>query len=262
MVSAFEHRRPFIGFPGFAFMFRRRIIISNRTDGPQTVTRAALEDDFHHFRVEVTGIGGRVSKVGGEAPRKPYTLCSHAIGQLEVLVGMPLAGTSHEVTRVTDPTGQCTHLFELAGLAIAAAARGTPRRQYDIAVPPRVADRTHPTLARDGIHCLEWSVVGSVIEGPAPYAGVGLYQGMARWALSTLDAEEAEAALVLRRGTGISRGRGMNLDAQVHAQPTGNCFAQQPQRAQQAIRVVGSTLDFAAHPADLCADDLAWLAFA
>jgi Protein of unknown function (DUF2889) len=250
-----------IGFLRFEYMFRRRIIISNWPGETQTLTRAALEDDFHHFRVEVTSVAGHVSQVRGEALRKPYTLCSNAIDRLTALVEMPLSLSSHEVTRATDPSEQCTHLLELAGLAIAAAARGTLRRQYDVTVPERIADRTHPTLDRDGEPYLEWAVLGTVIEEPARYAGISIYHGMARWALGTLPADEAEAALVLRRATGISKGRGVNLDAQVHAKPTGNCFVQQPHRAPHAIRVIGSTLDFATRPVDLCADDLGWLDF-
>lgn len=242
-------------------MFRRRIVISNQIGTLQSVTRAALEDDFHHFRVEVTSARGQVTQIDATSPRRPYTLCADAAGQLQALVGMPLSPTAHEVTRVADASEQCTHLFELAGLAIAAAACGTAKRQYDIEVPMRVNDRTHSTLARDGVPLLEWNVLGTVIQGPPPYSGVDLYHGMARWALTTLSTEEAEAALVLRRATGIAKGRGMNLDAQVHASPNGNCFAQQPARAPWAIRIVGSTLDFAARPADLCADDKVWLAF-
>jgi hypothetical protein len=236
-------------------MFRRRIVIRSRTETSQHVTRAALEDDFHHFRVEVTSAHGQVSSIEAASPRRPYTLCAQAAGQLQALVGMTLTQTAHEVTRITDASEQCTHLFELSGLAIATAARGTLRRQYDIEVPMRVNDRTHSTLARDGVLLLEWNVLGTVIQGPPPYAGIDLFHGMARWALTTLSGEEAEAALVLRRATGIAKGRGMNLDAQVHARPNGNCFAQQPVRAEQAIRIVGSTLDFATRPADLCADD-------
>jgi hypothetical protein len=243
-------------------MFRRRIVISSEKCPSQTRVRAALEDDFHHFRVEVTAENGRVSKIGGSAVRRPYTLCGSAVARLDALLGMPLSPIAHEVTRVTDGAEQCTHLFELAGLAIAAAARGTLRRQYDVEVPMRVHDRTRSKLLRDGVTLLEWDLLGTVIQAPAPYCGVDLYHGMARWALTNLPAEEAEAALVLRRSTGISKGRGMNLDAQVHARPNGNCFSQQPQRAASALRIVGSTWDFAATPERLCADDLAWLAFA
>ena len=242
-------------------MFRRRIAIRSKTKGVACHVRAALEDDFHHFRVEVVAIDGHVAQILAEAPRRPYSLCSHAIAQLDVLLGMPLSPVAHAVTRMTDPTDQCTHLFELAGLAIAAAARGIVRRQYDVEVPTRINGRTLPTLIRDGEALLAWEVQGTVIQSPAPYVGVNLNQGMARWALGTLAQDEAEAALVLRRCTGISKGRGINLDNQPHAQPNGHCFSQQPQRASQAIRMVGSTWDFAQTAERLCADDQTWLEF-
>ncbi|GAA7766870.1 hypothetical protein RN01_28255 [Cupriavidus sp. SHE] len=242
-------------------MFRRRIIVSSKPGTTQPLVRAALEDDFHHFHVEVHAADGHVARIAGWALRQPYTSCGAAAARLDELIGMPLSRVAHEVTRVADGSEQCTHLFELAGLAIAAAACGTARRQYDVEVPMRVAGRTQPRLARDGVNVLAWTVQDTVIAAPAPYAGIDLNLGMARWALSTLPAEEAEAALVLRRCTGISRGRGKPLDAQVHASPSGRCYSQQPVRAMKALRVVGSTWDFATTPEALCADDLEWLAF-
>lgn len=242
-------------------MFRRRIILSSQFTPAQILVRAALEDDFHHFRVELASRDGVVSGISATAPRRPYSLCGNAVGQLDLLLGMPLSPIAHEVTRVTDASDQCTHLFELTGLAIAATARGTARRQYDIEVPNRVDRRTQPSLARDGVPMLAWEMLDTVIQGPAPYTGMDLYQGMARWALGTLPPDEAEAALVLRRATGISKGRSMNLDAQVHAVPNGNCFSQQPRHAAQALRMKGSTWDFAGTPERLCLDDQDWLAF-
>ncbi|UUZ70690.1 DUF2889 domain-containing protein [Polaromonas sp. P1(28)-8] len=242
-------------------MFRRRIIIHSEFIASQTRVRAVLEDDFHHFRVELVSMNGVVSGISATAPRRPYSLCGNAVVQLDLLLGMTLSPIAHEVTRVTDPTEQCTHLLELTGLAIAAAARGTARRQYDVEVPGRVDQRTQARLSRDGVPLLEWDVLDTVIQGPAPYTGMGLYQGMARWALSTLSPDEAEAALVLRRATGISKGRGMNLDAQIHAHPNGHCFSQQPRRATQALRMMGSTWDFADRAGRLCLDDQDWLAF-
>jgi hypothetical protein len=242
-------------------MFRRRIVLRSEFQGTECHMRAALEDDFHHFRVEVVSVDRHVTQILAEAPRRPYSLCSHAIAQLDVLLGMELSPVAHAVTRQTDPTDQCTHLFELAGLAIAAAARGIQRRQYDVEVPPRIAGRTCPTLLRDGVQLLAWEVQDTVIQSPASYAGVDLNQGMARWALTHLPQDEAEAALVLRRCTGISKGRSINLDNKPHAQPNGHCFSQQPQRASQAIRMVGSTWDFAHTAERLCADDQAWLDF-
>jgi len=162
--------------------------------------------------------------------------------------------------RLTNPTEQCTHLLDLAGLAVAAAARSIALRRYDIAVPRRVEGRTLATLDKDGIPILAWELMDTTIIGPAPYQGVSLREGMAAWALAHLPEEEAEAALLLRRCALISLARVKNLDAQIHAEPTGRCFAQQPGRAAQGLRTADSVLDFTAAAQDLCATDGDWLA--
>ena len=243
-------------------MFRRRIILNKQVNDAQVRVRAALEDDFHHFRVEVFCVDGCVTRVEAHGLRTPYSLCSQAATRLDQLVGMPVTPVAHEVTRVTDANEQCTHMFELAGLAVAAAARSALRRQYDISVPMPNAGLTRPRLWRDDVLLLAWEVQGTVIQGPEPYLGVDIYRGMARWALGTLSADEAEAALVLRRCTGISKGRGMKLDDQAHAVPNAHCFSQQPERATLALRMKGSTWDFADQPERLCRNDTDWLAFA
>lgn len=239
--------------------FRRRVdIIASVANGWGEV-RAALEDDFHHFRVWVRHNHGEVVAIGGEALRYPYSMCPQACDQLQQLLGMPLDRVAHSVTRQTDASHQCTHLLDLAGLAIAAAARGTSVRRYDIQVDRRINQRTHATLLRDNSEALAWDVNGTLIEGPSPYTGVNLREGMARWALNTLTEEDAEAALLLRRCTTISMGRAFNLDDQVHAESSDRCYSQQAERAEQALRMKGSTLDFSHRRGELCAQDQAWL---
>jgi hypothetical protein len=240
--------------------FRRRIGIHSTGDATRGEVRACLEDDFHHFRVRVAHGDGKVQQVDGWAVRHPYSTCPLAAKQLSHLAGAPLNGLAHSVMRLTDPSEQCTHLMELAGLAIAAAARTIALRWYDIEVPRRVAGRTLATLDRDGAPMLAWDLLDTTIVGPAPFHGVSLRKGMAAWALASLPAEEAEAALILRRCALISLGRAMNLDAQVHAEPTGRCFVQQPGRAAQVLRIVASIIDFSDSAKDLCATDREWLA--
>ncbi|CAN7759826.1 DUF2889 domain-containing protein [Pseudorhodoferax sp. LjRoot39] len=251
--------------------FRRRIVIVHRMHTGQAPgaedaageARACLEDDFHHFRVSVLHRGGRVQAVQASAPRTPYTLCGIAAEQLQRLQGMALSPVAGSVSRVTDASDQCTHQFDLAGLAIAAAASARPRREYDIEVEDRVGARSRAAILRDGRLLLEWMLDGSTIAGPVPFEGVSLKAGFARLVHARLPVDDAEAAIALRRCALISLGRGKPLDQQLHAAPTGLCFAQQPQRAPQALRVVGSTWDFsdAARRSDLCADDGDWLAF-
>lgn len=239
--------------------FRRRIELAGRHDSQGGQVRAVLEDDFHHFRVVLDHRGGQVTAVRGEAPRHPFSACPGAAPELQRLAGMRLDDIAHSVNLYTDATQQCTHMFDLAGLAAAAAARGDRARRYDIEIPRHVGGRTHAFLERDGRLLLDWSVENSTILGPDPYTGVDMRQGMARWALGTLPADEAEAALVLRRCALISLGRLKDIDKEPHAHPTGRCYAQQPQRAPQAIRMLGSTWDFSAQAEALCLDDQAWL---
>lgn len=241
--------------------FRRRIIIESRIAGARGEARAVLEDDFHHFRVALQHQEGRIARVDGDAPRHPYSACPAAIGELPLLVGTRLDAVASAVTRATDASGQCTHLLDLAGLAIAAAVRGEGRRQYDIDVPDRVDGRTRARLRRDGQLVLWWDVEHDRIVGPDDWAGVSLREGFARRALATGSIDDSEAAIVLRRGAAISIGRKFELDLQVHARETGLCFAQQPARATQALRMVGSTLDFSARETALCASDACWLGF-
>lgn len=240
-------------------IFRRRIqlhALHNTTGG---VVRAALEDDFHHFLLELKYKHGEVAEIRAEAPRHPYSVCPGAVGPLEALIGMHLDPIANAVTRHSNASLQCTHLFDLAGLAIALAARGDKWRTYDIEVPRHVAGRTRATLLRDDGWRLEWWVHEEQIEAPQSYAGVNLRQGMARWVLSTLPQDEAEAALVLRRCALIALGRLRDVDADAHAHATGRCYAQQPERAERALRIIGSTQDFSARPETLCSADVVWL---
>jgi hypothetical protein len=242
-------------------VFRRRILIATDPNLPGSRYRAALEDDFHHFRVELVVRNGLIASLQAQAPRHPYSLCPSASDQLQLLVGTAPETSAHAVIRQVDQRQQCTHMLELSGLTAAAAARTLSQRRYDVEVPLRVQGRTRACLNRDGIPLLSWDIQDMDIAAPAPYSGIGLRQGMARWALNNLPEDMAEAALVLRRCAVISIGKNRPLDAQKHARSTDACYAQQHDRAPMAIRQVGSTWNFTWQPDQLCRDDQEWLAF-
>ncbi|WP_079437243.1 DUF2889 domain-containing protein [Zoogloea sp. LCSB751] len=242
-------------------VFRRRIEISSRSTIEEGEVRAALEDDFHHFRALVRHRHGCVTAVGGSSPRHPFTACPAAAGQLEALVGMPLTAVANSVIRHVDASLQCTHLLDLAGLAIATMASGLSRRSYEIEVPRNELGVTAAHLVRDDGYHLDWLLDGQMIVAPEPFSGLSLREGFARQILSKLPTEEAEAALVLRRCAVIGAGRLKNIDLEPHAKPTGRCYSQQPERAPLAIRIVGSTQDFTDSPIALCREDTCWLAF-
>ncbi|HKA93744.1 MAG TPA: hypothetical protein VKE97_08065, partial [Acidimicrobiia bacterium] len=164
---------------------------------------------------------------------------------------------------VADPRMNCTHQFDLAGLCVSQAARGTERRLYDVELPAAVDDTTQPRLWRDGQLVLAWTLTWHdgrrrLVDSPpfdeAPWRG-----GFFRWADDTLDPDDAEAAIVLRRACEIGMGRGMDLDAYDSAAELGPfmgpvCYTMQRDVAPVAFRNRGSIRDFARHP-DALLDD-------
>jgi len=232
-------------------MFRRRIRVVTVRDG---VVVAELEDDFHHFRVRLGHDGTIVTSIDGEAVRNPWTSCAAAGSQLFELVGMPLSRSSVAVGQHTEVRQNCTHMFDLAGLAVAHAAAGRTQRVYDITVPDRErGSTTVARLERDGEEILAWQIAGTTIVSPEPFAGQPLRGGFIAWATSTLDDETAEAALVLRRACDISMGRLQDLD--IYDDPTplmsfmeGSCYTFRRGTAEVSLRVKGSARDFTDTP--------------
>jgi hypothetical protein len=163
-----------------------------------------LEDDFHHFRVRVEHDGAVVTLVQADARRWPWTTCPDAAGPLHSLEGMELSPRCLAVGKVADPKLNCTHMFDLAGLCVAHAARGGPigtTRQYDIEIPAEVrrGESAMVTCVRDGEPLHEWHVEQWKLVGPEPFASAPWRGGFFRWADETLSADEAEGAIVTRR---------------------------------------------------------------
>jgi hypothetical protein len=240
-------------------VYRRRIRLVATEPG---VVRAELEDDYHHFRCTLTHADGVITGCEGEAVRHPWTTCPGAMGLLRSLIGSPLDARSTAILGRVRGNEHCTHLVDLAGLAIAHAYAGRARREYDLTVPDRVGTRSEPVLARDGEVFLHWVVEGATIVDPPPFAGVGVTGGFREFVDRELDVDTAEAAVVLRRGTMISWGRSMQLDdARVAADlgdtMLGSCHTFTVGTAERAERQMRSTWDFTSAP-DRLLDD-GWL---
>jgi Protein of unknown function (DUF2889) len=252
--------------------YRRRIRLRTLDAGSSGgAVEAALEDDFHQFTVVVGHDTRVVTDVEASAGRWPWSTCPSAGVQLDLLVGMELSPRCTAVAAVTDPRWQCTHQFDLAGLAVAHAFRagagndgsGNERRQYDIEVPPAMpsGERT-PRLWRDGELLLEWTIgYGVGLTAPAPFTDAPWRGGFIKWADATFAPDAAEAAIVLRRACDIGMGRGMDLEGYRSAEElagimTGVCYTMQPEIMPVAIRNIGSIRDFADHPDALLGDEL------
>lgn len=245
-------------------VLRRRIaVVTRKRDEGAHEARAAVEDDFHHFRVTILSRDGLVESTATQSLRTPTIICGQAGQRLSELRGMALDPASASVLKHTDARLQCTHMIDLAGLAVAALSHGTAFRQYDAEIDDRTPDRIRRArLSRDGKPVLEWELNGYAVKDPERYAGLSLGAGFTGWTQDRLQEEEAEAALVLRRAVFISNGRTVDLDEPGRRTgPLGGCWAWQPERANKALRNVGSTHDFTHRPEALLEEDQTWLAF-
>jgi hypothetical protein len=222
--------------------FVRRLTFARRDDGSVV---GALEDHVHHFEVtvRVTSDGTRVGAIGGRAVRAPWSLCPGATALLDELVGAPVG----IAPRVADPTEHCTHLLDLATIAVRFAGLDLPTRRYRAVVDGWDGPVSRGRVERDDGAELAWEVAGRTITAPDRFAGVTIGGGFSAWAAEHLDADTAEMAHVLRRATWMGIVRGIDLDAFDRLSdmvlPPGSCYSSQPDRIDLALRNRGSSLE-------------------
>ncbi len=234
---------------GTGGVYRRSIVLVN-TPG---MTWGELEDDFHHFRIEVDHDGEVATDARGLAIRGPWQSCFDSPDAIRAAIGMRVGGTSTSIGRHTRARDNCTHLFDVTGLAVAHVGRVEPQRRYDIECTERSADDTFVArLVRDGEEVLEWHVEGLDIAAPEEWVGAPLRSGFIRWAEERLEPELAEAAIALRRVLDISMGRLKDLDelneaAEVGGVMAGKCYTYTPEIRLGSLRMRGSAKDFTDH---------------
>jgi hypothetical protein len=228
---------------------------------------AWLEDDFHHFGVEMRHDGTQVVAVEGHALRFPRDTCPGAVGILQAVVGMPLNVRSTALGQYTNMRMHCTHMYDLLGLAIAHATSGRAHRRYDAMVPDRepldsapddspLGGKTRPELFCDGELLMHWQVEGNDITGPARYAGISMGRGFRKWT-ETLPVDEAEGAHVLRRATLIALGRLIDLQSLPPEGVKGTegvCHSFQPEVARRSTQTIASSRDYSNNPAGMLRD--------
>lgn len=197
---------------------------------------ASIEDYNHHFEVSLLHDGDVVTDITARAVRAPWSPCAAAAGELRELVGRPVG----ERPRVDAPDRHCTHQLDIACVAVRFAGTGLDDRWFDVVVTDWDKPGGRAVVGRDDGLRLEWTIDRSRITAPPPYAGRPLGPGFTTWATSTLDADTAEAALILRRGVWMSPSRGLDLDQcdtlDQSGLGEGVCYSAQPARIHVARR--------------------------
>ena len=224
---------------------------------------AAIEDDMHHFELTLRHDGRVVTAVEGRAVRWPWAPCVDGARVIDALVGVPLSPSSSAVGAWTDATSQCTHQFDLAGLAVAHAARhaagGAASRSYLAVVPDWHEHPFDAWILRDGAEVLRFTVgVRARSRRPRPSPGSRSTSGSSSGARPTSTTTPRRPRSLLRRAAWMSPARHIDLEAFAmigdSMVKTGVCYATQPERLEIGRRNRNSLRDYGTHPQDLLAD--------
>jgi hypothetical protein len=210
--------------------YRRRVVLAARG----YAACGALEDDIHHVRVTVRHDGARITEAVGEAVRLPWSTCPGSEAGIASLVGTELAAATRGLKSAYRADTHCTHMFDLAQLVIAQAARGDGAVDYLATVDVPDVGEMHAEITRDGVTVITWDV-----------------ERYTQPAMPTDDAI-TEAAFVLRRAVWLAPISSMRFDEYETVGPTGlppgTCWTAQPERIEVAFRHRGSQRHYGAAP--------------
>ena len=221
--------------------YRRAILIA--ADEGQASAR--MEDDFHCFAVRLRHDGATIESVSVDSIRVPWVTCPAASIALERLAGRAIAAPMPFGDR-TERFANCTHMLDLANLALAHVHEPGFRRHYRIEVDFPEQDRSAAWLDRDGARLFDWRVEGKTIAG-------GRFDGrtpddLIRDPKIAADPALLEAVTVLRRALRIAGGRFVDLDKMRGAEDLGpipaTCHTLLPANRPHAVRNRGTARDF------------------
>lgn len=214
--------------------FRRRFKVMPR-DG---CVIAALEDDVHCMRVRLDHDGSVITHVHTVQERTPWNMCPGSMAKLkEDFTGVSIFERRQRI----DKKANCTHLFDLAELALRHVRDAEPT-QYDVLVSDPAGGRQESVLLINDAEVMRWAVDRDVIVLPEAAAGLPLI-GLRPW-IEGLEPEERFRARMLQWASLVAHGRHMSweTDDNLRALP-GSCFASQPGRHEKCQRV-GERVDF------------------
>ena len=224
---------------------RRHILVEAHDD--MTVT-AALEDDCHAFAIALKHDGEKITDINATWERHTTSTCPGALEQIKSLIGCPLSGNLLSHRRFTDPTQNCTHLFDASGVMITHAWRFTQSRKpirtlYEITVTDAVEGKSTITLNENGSEKLRWDMEQMIIQSPPRYKGQHPLKGMTSWAVNHLEPQELEYAVMMQKAQFVTVARLYQMNelqgvlATESLHPPGVCYAVQPERVNDCRRV-------------------------
>jgi hypothetical protein len=226
--------------------YRRRVRLAKR---PGQLL-AELEDTTHGFRLVLAHDGSRVTDIAVDPIRYPFDSCPGAAAMLTPLVGCPLATGQTALRSLLDPGQNCTHMYDLAGLALAHFSRAARERLYDISVDDEGELGAVIGVDCDGAPLHRWRVMSHTVVEPSCCEGKPMLRGFYPWASSMFSGDALEAAVVLHRGYFVAQSRRqdyMNMAGRSATQdkmPDGSCYTYRNGVVERAVHTGGMGRDF------------------
>ncbi len=231
-------------------VFRRRL----RLGVAARETRVDLEDGNHAFRLVLRHDGERITAIEPTYVRHPFTTCPGSARFLTDLVGRPLDDNPEE-RRLPERRHSCTHVTDMARLALDHVRDAGLRRLYDIEVDDECEGRSSTRITCDGQLVHEWIISRQAIVGPEELAGRPMMQGFHAWVRQEFTDLALEAAIALQRGWFVGQTRRYIMTpvrdhpATGDGMPDGVCYSYSEPVVRNAERIEGSKRDFT-HDAD------------
>jgi len=225
-------------------IFRRRVVLISQ----EMSVRAGVEDAYHSFRLTLKHDRHAVVALDAQALRVPLSTCPAATIALSRLVGTPLDASLSSLRREHSPRSHCTHLYDLASLALAHALR-QGRRQYDVEIPDEYPGAAWSRVLLNDVEVHRWQTYRNTIQAPDTLRGHPLLRGFNEWAQRAFTGDALEAARAFQQGYFVSRARPWGIEADAgqsvahHAAMRGACFSYAPEVMATAIRLAGTTRD-------------------
>ena len=185
--------------------FRRRIRLVH---SPGQVV-AELEDSSHGFSLAMQYRDAVVQQIEAQTYRYPYTTCPGAKKPLMAFKGQAINADPRDINKTINARVNCTHLYDLAMLALAHASRPYGTRVYDVVLPDETDSASKLSVLLDNTPVLEWQVKDWQITAPTVLQGQALYNGFAgSWSkYCGDDSETFEYGLIAQKGYLVSHAR-------------------------------------------------------
>src|SRR5574337_1214784 len=158
-------------------IFRRRLRLQVE-DGKVSVE---LEDDNHGFRLRLLHDGEHVAALEVDAVRHPFNTCPEAVRPLQRVIGLRLGEEEAALRKKLIPGANCTHMYDMALIAVANARQANGTHLYDMEVDDEKAGVTVARISRDGQLIHDWSIRNHQLVSPAQYAGQPVMRGFYAW---------------------------------------------------------------------------------